>query len=91
MHPGHAGHPLDERVERETAEEDGVGPERQGGQHVEPAADAPVDVDLGDALDGVPSPVLYDFVHTNEAGARAVAQRLYAELRPTLRRLDEPR
>jgi hypothetical protein len=45
--------------------------------------------DLGTALDGVRGPVMYDFVHTNEVGARAVARRLYAELRPTLRRLDE--
>lgn len=42
--------------------------------------------DVGDALDGVPGPVMYDFVHTNEAGADAVARRLYAELRPALRR-----
>jgi hypothetical protein len=47
--------------------------------------------DLGDALDRVPAPVMYDFVHTNEAGARAVARRLYAELRPTLRRLEKRR
>jgi lysophospholipase L1-like esterase len=45
--------------------------------------------DLGDALDGVRSPVMYDFVHTNEAGARAVARRLYEELRPRLTRLAE--
>jgi lysophospholipase L1-like esterase len=32
---------------------------------------------------------MYDFVHTNEAGARAVAERIYAELRPTLRSLAE--
>jgi hypothetical protein len=45
--------------------------------------------DVGDALDAVRSPVMYDFVHTNEAGARAVARRLYQELRPRLTRLAE--
>jgi lysophospholipase L1-like esterase len=45
--------------------------------------------DVGDALDGVRSPVMYDFVHTNEAGARAVARRLYEELRPRLTRLAQ--
>jgi len=47
--------------------------------------------DLGDALDGVREPVLYDFVHTNEAGARAVARRLYAQLKRTLGRQGERR
>jgi lysophospholipase L1-like esterase len=45
--------------------------------------------DVGDALDQVGSPVMYDFVHTNEAGARAVARRLYEDLRPRLTRLAE--
>jgi len=45
--------------------------------------------DVGDALDPVRSPVMYDFVHTNEAGARAVARRLYEDLRPRLTRLAE--
>jgi lysophospholipase L1-like esterase len=45
--------------------------------------------DFAGALDGVRRPVMYDFVHTNEAGARAVAERIYAELRPTLRSLAE--
>jgi lysophospholipase L1-like esterase len=45
--------------------------------------------DVGDALDPVRSPVMYDFVHTNEAGARAVARRLYEDLKPRLTRLAE--
>jgi lysophospholipase L1-like esterase len=45
--------------------------------------------DIGDALDDVRNPVMYDFVHTNEAGARAVARRLYEELRPRLARLAQ--
>lgn len=44
---------------------------------------APV-VDISDALDGVEEPVMYDFHHTNEAGAAAIARALYAELRPQL-------
>jgi hypothetical protein len=43
--------------------------------------------DLGDALDATRKPVMYDFVHTNELGARKVAEALYERLRPALRRL----
>ena len=43
-------------------------------------------VDLGDALDGATEPVLWDFVHTNEEGARLVAQALFANLEPDLER-----
>jgi hypothetical protein len=45
-------------------------------------------VDLSDALDGVAQPVFYDFVHTNEAGARAVARAMYERLKPTLLELQ---
>jgi hypothetical protein len=48
---------------------------------------APGVVDLGRALDGVRSPVMYDFLHTNETGARAVARAMYARLEPALREL----
>jgi hypothetical protein len=41
-------------------------------------------VDIADALDSVRSPVMYDFVHTNEAGARVVARAIYRELKPRL-------
>jgi len=41
-------------------------------------------VDLGDALDGAGSPVLWDFVHTNEEGARLAAVALYSHLHAQL-------
>ena len=41
-------------------------------------------VDLGDALDSATSPVLWDFVHTNEEGARLSAVALYSHLRAQL-------
>ena len=41
-------------------------------------------VDVGDALDGAAQPVLWDFVHTNEEGARLSAVALYAHLKPKL-------
>ena len=44
-------------------------------------------VDLGGAFDDVEGPVLADYVHTNEVGARAVAEAMYAELRPQLEAL----
>lgn len=46
-------------------------------------------VDLGAALDGASTPVLWDFVHTNEEGARLVATAMFDDLRPKLQqRLD---
>jgi lysophospholipase L1-like esterase len=41
-------------------------------------------VDLGDALDSAPSPVFWDFVHTNEAGARLAATAIFSRLLPEL-------
>ena len=41
-------------------------------------------VDLGSALDGTGTPVLWDFVHTNEEGARLVAAAMLDNLRPKL-------
>lgn len=41
-------------------------------------------IDLSDVLDKVDDPVMYDFVHTNEQGARIVAEALYNHLKPTL-------
>jgi lysophospholipase L1-like esterase len=41
-------------------------------------------VDLGDALDSATTPVLWDFVHTNEEGARLAAAALYSHLLPQL-------
>jgi lysophospholipase L1-like esterase len=43
--------------------------------------------DLGDVLDGVEEPVYLDVVHTNEDGARIVAEALYERLEPRLRAL----
>jgi hypothetical protein len=48
-------------------------------------------VDVTGALDSVKTPIMYDFVHTNELGAAAVARALYARLRPTLRSLHRGR
>jgi lysophospholipase L1-like esterase len=42
-------------------------------------------VDLGGALDGATSPVFWDFVHTNEEGARLAAAAVYSHLLPQLR------
>jgi hypothetical protein len=42
-------------------------------------------VDVGDALDSATTPVLWDFVHTNEVGARLAAAALYSHLLPELR------
>jgi lysophospholipase L1-like esterase len=41
-------------------------------------------VDLSAALDRTSKPLMYDFVHTNELGARIVAQAIYRRLRPQL-------
>jgi hypothetical protein len=41
-------------------------------------------VDLSTVLDGTRKPLMYDFVHTNELGARVVARALYRRLRPQL-------
>jgi lysophospholipase L1-like esterase len=42
-------------------------------------------VDVGDALDSATTPVMWDFVHTNEEGARLAAAALYSRLLPQLR------
>jgi lysophospholipase L1-like esterase len=41
-------------------------------------------VDLGDSLDRATSPVFWDFVHTNEEGARLAAQAIYSRMLPQL-------
>jgi lysophospholipase L1-like esterase len=40
--------------------------------------------DLSTALNGTKAPLMYDDVHTNELGAKLMAQALYARLRPSL-------
>ena len=45
-------------------------------------------VDLGDALDDLREPVYYDFIHTNERGARAMAEAIYQRLKPRLLELQ---
>ncbi len=46
-------------------------------------------VDLGGALDAATTPVLWDFVHTNEEGARLAAAAIYANLLPQLRAREQ--
>ena len=41
-------------------------------------------VDLGDALDGTTEPLFWDVVHTNEAGARLVAEAAWPSLRDAI-------
>jgi hypothetical protein len=48
-------------------------------------------VDIADGLDELQEPVMYDFVHTNERGAREVARLLYRRMRPQLRALEAER
>jgi lysophospholipase L1-like esterase len=42
---------------------------------------------ITDALDGVEEPVLVDWCHTNESGAHAVAQAIFAQVEPILSRM----
>jgi lysophospholipase L1-like esterase len=41
-------------------------------------------IDISDALDHLSGPILSDIVHTNERGARAVAEAMYRRLEPQL-------
>lgn len=45
-------------------------------------------IDLTHVLDDVKRPVFFDSSHTNEIGARIVAENIYKDLRPTLDSLD---
>jgi lysophospholipase L1-like esterase len=45
---------------------------------------APGVVDLSTVLDDTDEPLMYDFVHTNELGARIVAEAIYKRLKPQL-------
>jgi len=51
--------------------------------HIRAGMSAPV-VDLSDALDGIEQSLFWDFVHTNEAGARLVAEAIYPYLSEAL-------
>lgn len=44
-------------------------------------------IDITDALDGTDQPVMIDHVHTNELGARLVAERIFVELEQVFREL----
>ena len=44
-------------------------------------------IDISDAYDGADEPILTDQVHTNEVGARLIAEAMYEELADDLRRL----
>ncbi|MGB3409647.1 MAG: hypothetical protein WBA45_00510 [Microthrixaceae bacterium] len=46
-------------------------------------------VDLSHAFDDLKEPVLFDFAHTNELGARVVAEGMFKELRAQLHDLVE--
>ena len=48
-------------------------------------------VDISDALDHLSGPILSDNVHTNERGARAVAEAMYRHLAPELESLSAAR
>ncbi len=48
-------------------------------------------IDIANALNSVTSPIMYDFVHTNEAGANVVARVIYQRVLPTLRELYRSR
>jgi lysophospholipase L1-like esterase len=48
-------------------------------------------IELSGALDRLSGPVLTDFVHTNERGARAVAEAMFGHLAPDVRRLGAGR
>jgi hypothetical protein len=78
-------------VEGEEAYRTWLGTDTEAWRAADRAARARLDDsvgDLGGSLDRVREPVLYDFVHTNELGARTVAEELYRRLRPTLLRLS---
>ena len=44
----------------------------------------PETVDLSTVWDRTDKPVMYDFVHSNELGARVVAEAIYRRLKPQL-------
>ena len=46
----------------------------------------PPEIDLSGALNNSKAPVMIDFMHTNEQGAREVAAAMFPYLRPALRR-----
>ena len=51
----------------------------------------PYMVDLSDALNGAPAAVYVDPIHTNEVGARMIAERMFRDLEPKLRELVQAR
>lgn len=47
----------------------------------------PPAIDVASALNEVTTPIMFDFIHTNELGARVMAESLFTRLAPTLRRI----
>ena len=68
---------------------DTVGPERREyrtlGELLEPRP-----LDITDAMDALPKAPYFDWAHTNEQGAKAVARAMYADLGDLLASLDQP-
>jgi hypothetical protein len=48
-------------------------------------------IDLSDALDGVRQPIMYDFHHTNELGARVMAGAIFDNVQGQLESLEAAR
>ena len=52
----------------------------------------PADVrDVSDVFDSIDAPIFYDEVHTNELGARLIAERMFDELEPVIRSVEARR
>ena len=45
----------------------------------------PPAIDVAGALNGLTTPIMFDFVHTNELGARVMARSIFTRLAPSLR------
>ncbi len=48
----------------------------------------PPAIDVAGVLNSVTTPIMFDFIHTNEVGAQVVAASLFTRLAPTLRRAE---
>lgn len=78
--------------QRPLVEGESVGPGRDWARARSRAARSalsPDVIDLSTSLEGVTTPLFYDGIHTNELGARLVAEEIYVHLRPRLRELAD--